>query len=249
MGGRDMDGRFSGGSVRGVRRFVVFALATVLATATALAVGMATASAHICPIAAVIPVGQPATIDVGVTVEGDTVSDVEIGIPAGLQLDRVDAKPGWTFTRSGAVVRYRGGPIQQFTCEYFSLGVTAPARGSFGVSVVQRTAAGKIVANAVPDPNSSADRVLDQFVYAGVRPPSPPSTSSGFSGAVIGGIALVGFGVVMFAVLRIRDRRAGDFDDGDTDDSDSDRDTDRDAELQARLERFKKQTPDPRPPR
>ena len=129
-----------GDSVRRVRRLAVLALVTAFATGATVGLTAAPASAHICPIAVEIPVGQPSTIDVGVTVEGATVPDVEITIPAGLRLDRVDPKAGWTFTRTGSTVRYRGGPIAPYTCEYFSLGVTAPARGAFGIPVVQRTA-------------------------------------------------------------------------------------------------------------
>ena len=237
-------------SVPRVRRLLVFALTTAVASAAALGIAIAPASAHICPIAVQIPVGQLSSIDVGVTVEGATVTDVEIGIPPGLQLDRVDPKPGWTIARSGATVRYRGGVIAQYTCEYFSLGVTAPAKGSFGITVVQRTADGTIVANAVPDPTSASDRILDQFVYAGVKPPPPPSSSSGPSTTTIAGIALVGFGVLMIGLIRIRawyqDRQDYEDDEGDADDgADPSTGDDREAELRARLERFKKRTPDP----
>lgn len=232
----------------------MFALATAFATGAVLAAGTVTASAHICPIPAQIAVGPTATIDVGVTVENATVPDVEIDIPAGLRLDRVDAKAGWTFTRTGATVRYRGGPIQPYRCEYFSLGVTAPTRGSWGVAVIQRTAAGAVVARTTPEPDSATDRALDQFVYAGVKPPSPPSSSSGPSGAILAGIAIVGVGVVMFAGLRIRAWRAARDDDDDDANNNDDHDSDapgegRDAELQSRLEQFKKRTPDPPSPR
>jgi uncharacterized protein YcnI len=226
----------------------VFALATAFATGAVLAAGTVTASAHICPVPAQIAIGQPATIDVGVTVENATVPDVEIDIPAGLQLDRVDAKEGWTFTRTGSTVRYHGGPIRAYQCQFFSLGVTAPTRGSWGIAVVQRTAAGVVVARSVPDPASSSDRVLDQFVYAGVKPPSPPG-SGGPSAAILGGIAIVGVGVVMFAVLRIRAWRAGRADDDGADADAGSDDGARDADLQARLEQFRKRTPDPPSPR
>ena len=128
--------------MRGVRRLAVLTLASAVATAAALAWTISPAWAHICPIAAEIPIAQPSTIDVGVTVEGATVPDVEIDLPAGLALDRIDAKAGWTVTRSGSTVRYHGGPIEAFTCEYFSLVVTAPGQGAFGVTVIQRTAGG-----------------------------------------------------------------------------------------------------------
>jgi hypothetical protein len=247
-GGEESDGLGRGGSVRRVRRLAILALAAAVATVTVVASGISPAWAHICPIAAQVPVGRASTIDVGVTVEGATVPDVEIDLPSGLTLDRIDPKAGWTVTRSGATLRYRGGPIGAYSCEYFPLVVTAPARGAFGVTVIQRTANGAVFARSVPDLNSAASHALDQFVYAGVKPPAPPSNSSGPSSAVVAGIALVVLGVVMFVVLRVRARRAGPYDDeddedGDTDDEDAG-DHDREAELRARLERFRTRAPD-----
>ncbi len=225
---------------------MVLAVATVLATGGVLGLGLPPAAAHVCARPDEIPVARAATIDVGVTVEDATVPDVEIRVPSGLRLDRVDPVPGWTFTRSGSTVRFRGGPFLPFTCEFFSLGVTAPVAGAFGITVIQRNAAGAVVARAVPDPNSPTDRVLDQFVYAGVKPPPVPGTSSGPSVVVIGGIVLVGLGVVMGVVAMIRGRRGPG--DDESDEGGEGDDESLDPELQARLERFKKKKPDPRPP-
>ena len=219
-----------------MRRLAILALVTGVATAGGLALDVAPAAAHICPIADQILVGPAATIAVGVTVESVSVPDVEITIPAGLRIDRVDAKAGWTFERTGSTVRYRGGPIPTYKCEYFSLGVTAPARGSFGISVVQRTAAGRVVARSTPNPANASDRILGQIVYAGVKPPTTDS-SSGPSAAMIAGLALVVFGVVMVGILGLRSRRARRDDDEEADDDD------RGAELHERLDRFKKQAP------
>jgi hypothetical protein len=223
-----------------VRRLAILALVTGVATAAGLGLDVASASAHICPIAVQILVGRPATIAVGVTVESAPVPDVEITIPAGLRLDRVDAKAGWTFERTGSTVRYRGGPIATYKCAYFSLGVTAPGRGSFGIAVVQRTAAGKVVARSTPNPANASDRILGQIVYAGVKPPSTGSSTRP-SAVTIAGIALVVLGVVMVGVLRFRSRRARGYEGGD-DEDDRDED-DREAELRERLARFKKQAP------
>jgi hypothetical protein len=240
-------GRGRGGSVRRVRRLAVLALAAAVATAGLLASAIAPAWAHICPVAAQVPIAQASTIDVGVTVEGAAVPDVEIDLPSGLTLDRIDPKAGWTVTRSGATLRYHGGPIEAYTCEYFPLVVTAPSRGAFGVTVIQRSANGAVLARSIPDLNSAASHALDQFVYAGVKPPSPPSNSGGPSGAIVAGIALVVLGVVMFAFVRIRSRRAAPHDDTDVDD-DTDGDgagaSEREAELRARVQRFKARAPD-----
>lgn len=223
---------------------------TGAATAGILGLDVGPAAAHICPIPDQIPVAQASTIDVGVTVEGTDVPDVSITIPAGLHLDRVDPNQGWTITRTGASLRYRGGPIAAYTCEYFSLGVTAPAKGSFGISVVQRTATGKVVARSIPDPANATDRLLGQIVYAGVKPPPVATGAGGLSTSTILGIALVGLGVVMVGVLRFRtwrDRRRYDDDDEDDDENEEADVEDREAELRERLERFKKRTPGSRP--
>ncbi len=223
--------------MRRVRRSANLALAAAVATGATLALTVAPASAHICPIPAEVPVGQPSSIDVGVTVEATAVPDVVISVPAGLRLDRVDPKAGWTFTRARSSVRYRGGPIAAYFCKYFSLGVTAPTRGAFGISVVQRAADGKILARSTPDPNNASDRALGQIVYAGVKPPPAASTSTGPSATTIASVALVGIGGVMAAVLAFRAWRARGLDEDEEDE--------RDAELRARVEQFKKRTPDP----
>jgi hypothetical protein len=231
---------------------VVLALATAVATASVLAIGVTPASAHICPTPDEIPVGALATIDVGVTVENATVPDVEVTIPAGLRLERVDPKADWTFIRTGATVRFRGGPISTFSCSFFSFGVTAPNPGVFGITVVQRDASGAVVSRSAPDPAVAQDRILDQFVYAGVKPPPPPSTSSGPSAVVIAGGVLVGLGVVMAVVMAIRSRRVDD-DDVDHEARDDEAPNDDggsglDPALQARLDRFKKRKSGDRPP-
>jgi uncharacterized protein YcnI len=225
---------------------------TAAAGAATLGLDVTPASAHICAVAAEIPVGEAATIAVGVTVEAATVPDVEISVPAGLRLDRVDPKAGWAITRTGGTVRYHGGPIAQFNCQYFSLGITAPTAGSFGIRVVQRAADGNVVARSAPDPANATDRALGQIVYAGVKPPSPANGSKGLSTATIAGIALVGLGAVGGGVLAFRARRDRRFDDErderDERDSDGDVPSDRDAELRERLARFKTRTTDPPSP-
>jgi hypothetical protein len=195
------------------------------AATAAVGIDVPPAAAHICPVAIQIPVGQVSTVAVGVTVEDATVPDVEIDIPAGMTLDRVDPTPGWTFARRASSVRFRGGPIAAFTCQYFSLGVTAATKGAFGIPVTQRTNDGTVVARTTPDVNSASDRALDQFVYAGVQPPATPGGSGGPSTTTILGAALLGIGVVMAVALTIRARR--------------------EARLRNRLDEFKKRLPDP----
>lgn len=235
--------------MRRVRRLAVLALASTITTSGALGLAPLPASAHVCAQAVEIPVGQPSTVAVGVTVERTPVPDVTVTMPAGLQLQRVDPKAGWSITRTGPSIRFRGGPIPRFDCAYFSFGVVAPGRGSFGIPVEQRSATGAVVARSTPDPASAQSRALDQFVYAGVTPPST-SSGSGVSATTIAGLALVGVGIVLIAVLGLRaarDRRRHDNEGNDGDDGSAGDDRARAAELRARVERFKKRAPNPPP--
>jgi hypothetical protein len=213
-----------------VRRF----LAVVLLVAGTGVVVAGPAAAHQCARAAEVPVGVPQTVRAWVTVETKPVTDVEITVPAGLELDRAEAKPGWKPTVHGSTVRYRGGPIPAYGCEDFPIRVTASAKGAYGIHVVQRDATGLIVAISTNDPTRPLDPNLQQVVYAGMKPPSPPGSGGGLSTTTIAGLVLVVLGVGLVGGLGLRawrDRRSYD----DTEASPDD-------DLQQRLEDFKKQT-------
>jgi hypothetical protein len=181
------------------------------------------ASAHVCAAAAVIPVGVPANISIGVTVENEAVPDVEIDVPATVSVDRIEPKAHWRAVRTAASVRYRGGPVVPFTCEYFSLVVTARTKGRYDLPVTQRRADGTVIARATSGPT-------EQLVYAGIKPPSPPSQTGGTSPTMIAGLALIGLAVVFVGAMAWRRRR----------DRGADEEAARDAELRERLDEFKK---------
>lgn len=188
------------------------------------------AAAHICTYALQIPVGQPHSIQAAVTVEGSTVPDVEMILPPGLQLNHVDSVPGWSVSHSGSTVRFRGGPIAPYTCQYFSMTVTAPTAGQYGINVVQRDESGKIVARSIIDPNQPLDPYQQQVVYAGVTPPKAPGQGGGGTSATtIVGIVLVAVAALFVGGLLFRSWRARRYE----------------AELDARIEEFKRRTHDP----
>jgi hypothetical protein len=203
----------------------------VLVVAAGVGLGAGRADAHICPLAPEVTPGQLETVQVAVTVEGTPVPDVEVSVPPQLRLDRVDPSPGWTITQDGQTIHYKGPPIQPYTCQYFSIGVTALEKGVFTIPVTQRDANGTVVARSVPTGTlSNANPYLVQKVYAGVPVPSP-SSGGGISGTVIAGVALIGIGAVAFAALGVRSWRAR-------------REDAREAEVDERVEAFKKQARD-----
>src|SRR5829696_3700470 len=79
------------------------------------------AEAHLCSGAVQVPVGRPTTVTVGVTVEQHAVVGLDIALPSGFTLDSFPAPSGWTVTRTGRVLRYRGGTITAYTCGFFTL--------------------------------------------------------------------------------------------------------------------------------
>jgi hypothetical protein len=189
------------------------------------------ADAHVCPSAVKVPVGRSATVPVYVTVESEATPDIEVDVPAALWLENVAAPTGWKFTRDGQILRFRGPAFAPFTCPSFTISVTAPTKGAFPISVVQRNAHGDVTARSTADAGQPLNPGSSPTVYAGVKPPSP-SGGGGPSGTTIAGIALVAIGVVAGVALALRTRRPRRNED------------EREAELEDRLEEFRKQTRD-----
>ncbi len=209
-------------------------LAAVL-VALALGVTPGTADAHVCPVAAIIPVGQPTNVTVAVTVEAVSVPDVQMDFPTGIQIDHAVPTEGWKITQSGQTLRYigeNGTTIQPFTCAYFAVQVTATAKGVYPVPVTQRDAKGTVVAKTAAGGNQKTNPYFIQTIYAGTKPPKPPGTH--ISTTVLAGGALIAFGVIMFGFLGLRSWR----------DRREDR---REDEIDERLEEFKKQARDRAP--
>jgi hypothetical protein len=184
------------------------------------------ADAHVCPSAVKVPVGRSATVPVYITVESVPAPDIEAVVPAELHLESVVAPTGWKFTRDGQTLRFRGPVFAPFTCPSFTISVTAPAKGAFPISVVQRDLHGDVTARSTADAGQPLNPGSSPTVYAGVKPPSPPG-GGGPSGTTIAGIALVALGVVAGVALALRTRRAR-----------------REDELEDRLEEFRKQARD-----
>ncbi len=213
----------------------------VLVAGAAVTIDAAPAFAHLCAHPAEIPVEQPDTVEIAVTVEATPVPDVEIGIPAPLRVDRVDAASGWKITRAGSMLRYRGGPIAPYSCQYFSVQLTAPVKGHWAIAVTQRVRNGTIVARSGTDPNTPPNPLLDQTVYAGEKPPSPSSAGGGFSIITMLGIAFVALALLVLGFAGFRAWRARHDEYADLDDEEFDAAM-RDIEIQDRLAEFKKRT-------
>ena len=104
----------------------------------------APAAAHLSIDPAKVAQGQDVDLVFSVPNEGDAigVDHVTLGIPQDFKLDDVEAKPGWTQSRTGQAVTWSGGLIPKGTFARFALRGTAPAKVEtvlFNVLVGDRT--------------------------------------------------------------------------------------------------------------
>jgi uncharacterized protein YcnI len=104
----------------------------------------APAAAHLSIDPAKVTQGQNVDLVFSVPNEDDAigVDHVTLGIPQDFKLDDVEAKPGWTQSRTGQAVTWSGGLIPKGTFARFALRGTAPAKVEtvlFNVLVGDRT--------------------------------------------------------------------------------------------------------------
>ena len=104
----------------------------------------APAAAHLSIDPPKVPTGQEVELVFSVPNEDDPIGidHVTLGIPQDFALDDVEAKPGWTQSRTGQAVTWSGGLIPKGTFARFSIRGTAPAKVEtvlFNVLVGDRT--------------------------------------------------------------------------------------------------------------
>jgi uncharacterized protein YcnI len=104
----------------------------------------APAAAHLSIDPAKVVKGQAVDLVFSVPNEDDAIGidHVTLGIPQDFQLDDVEAKPGWTQSRTGQAVTWSGGLIPKGTFARFAIRGTAPAKVEmvlFNVLVGDRT--------------------------------------------------------------------------------------------------------------
>jgi uncharacterized protein YcnI len=104
----------------------------------------APAAAHLSIDPAKVKKSQPVDLVFSVPNEDDAigVDHVTLGIPQDFQLDDMEAKPGWTQSRTGQAITWSGGLIPKGTFARFAIRGTAPPKAEtvlFNVLVGDRT--------------------------------------------------------------------------------------------------------------
>jgi hypothetical protein len=201
----------------------------VLLVAATLGTEAGRAEAHICSTGVQIPVGRAAPVPIVMTVEATPVPDVEIDLPPQLQVvGKIAAPDGWTVTKRGQTLRYRGGPFTPLTCPSFTITAQATEKGAYPVEYVLRDAAGDVVTRSAL--SSGTSQSISPVVYAGVKPQSSSSKREP-SLVVIVGVALIALALLLFGAMAFRSWRLA-------------RTEARDEELDDRLAAFRKQAQD-----
>ena len=124
-------------------------------------------------------------------------------------------------------MRYQGGLFAPYTCEYFSMQVTVPLKGTYPVRVVTRQANGKVAIDSESDPLVAQNPLFSSVIYAGTTPPQP-SNGSGTPLLLYAGVAVIGAGLGLAGFRLWRGR--------------AEPENDREEELQARVDEVKKRT-------
>lgn len=141
------------------------ALFALLLLAGVVESGTVPAAAHSCAQPAVIPVGQPATVNVSVGAEAAPVVAVTITIPEGFVATAVAPPTGWReLPRQGADIILEGGPIARFGCTTFAVTGQAGKPATLAFVITTRTADGTVERFDRTEPGSARPA---QVVFAG----------------------------------------------------------------------------------
>lgn len=144
----------------------MYATLAVLVALAALATP-APAGAHACAAPVQVPVGERASVTVGVAAEAVAVTGVDVGVPEGFRLTGVPEAPGWRVERDGSTVRFREGEVAPFGCAYLTLEGVAERKGQLLFPLVVHTADGQALRYESAEPG---DPQAAQLVVAGVDP-------------------------------------------------------------------------------
>jgi uncharacterized protein YcnI len=144
----------------------------------------APAAAHLSIDPAKVHKGQAVDLVFSVPNEDDAigVDHVTLGIPQDFDLDDMEAKPGWTQSRTGQAVTWSGGLIPKGTFARFTIRGTAPAKAEtvlFNVLVGDRT--GKSITYRV-----GLDVIAASNQDKGARTLGKAALGVGILGAVLG---------------------------------------------------------------
>lgn len=143
-------------------------LAIVASLLALAALGGPAARAHFCATPVEIGVGEPASVTIGVAAEEKPITRVDVGIPAGFELEEVTDSPGWTSEETSSGLTFTGGTIPPFGCSYFTVRGKATKKAALAFPLDLHADDGSV--------REYRNRELGaqyaaQLVYAGVEPP------------------------------------------------------------------------------
>ncbi len=185
-------------SRRLARPFAALASAATLAFATV-------AGAHPLVTDSVIPVGQPATVNLGVPGETPTpMVRVDITIPPGFRLEEAVPVQGWATSREGQSVTYRSSEgIAPGGFAIFALRGVAERKAILAFAMTTHAADG-----TTQEWSDRGEFQLAPKAYAGYDEVPGSGDQDGIDWALVAGVFLIGVGVAG-AIARFAWQRRG----------------------------------------
>lgn len=163
------------------------------------------ADAHSCASPVQVPVGQSATVNIGVAAEAAEVVRVDVSLPKGFRLERVIDIPGWKAERSADKVSFTQGSIAPFGCGLFTLAGVVAKKATLAFPLATHAADGTIQRYESTKDN---DQYPAQLVFAGTTPEAPGEDYASTGGLQWVGWTVLGLGVSAAALVFVR-RRLG----------------------------------------
>jgi uncharacterized protein YcnI len=168
------------------------------------------ASAHSCGLPSHFDVGAVGNLTIGAAAEARPVVQVDVAVPKGFELQSVVPTPGWSSATSPGQITFKGGPIQVFTCAFFTVTGLVPKKGILAFDITTHAQDGTVTRYVSRDPTNlyAAQLVLAGVDPATLIPSDKPPGSKGHAVLVAVGIAILLAGAAVAGVIVVRRRRA-----------------------------------------
>lgn len=160
---------------------------------------VAPAAAHACAAPVEVPVGEPATVTVGITAESASVTSVTVEVPDGFRVSDA-AGDGWDVEVTGSTVLFGGSSVPPFGCGYVTVRGVAAREGVLVFPLVVETADDEVLRFEETEPFHPRGA---QLVLAGVDVSVLYADDAGLTWLEIAGAVLVGLGMLGWVVYAL----------------------------------------------
>lgn len=166
--------------------------------------------AHSCGLPSHFDVGAVGNLTIGAAAEARPVVQVDVAVPKDFELQSVVPTPGWSSVTSAGQLTFKGGPIQVFTCAFFTVTGLVPKKGILAFDITTHAQDGTITHYTSRDPTNlyAAQLVLAGVDPATLIPSDKPPGGKGHTVLVVVGVVILLAGAAVAGAIVVRRRRA-----------------------------------------